>query len=97
MMDEVLRSQCKAYCQLDEELTPADERLFDQIILGCMSYLEGAGIVRPKDESNLLPQWLLVFEGLVLDCWDHRSATAVDKVADNPVHRRMLSQLKLSM
>ena len=86
---EELKTAVFAYCREveDEETLPA-----------MTVALEGAGVTRPAPESTRHGLWLGVVLPLTLDAYDQREAQTEgqNKLQDNPVLRRKLTQLKLT-
>ena len=84
---EELKTAVFAYCrEVEDEETLA------------VGYLEGAGVTRPAPESTRHGLWLGVVLPLTLDAYDQREAQTEgqNKLQDNPVLRRKLTQLKLT-
>ena len=93
---EELKTAVFAYCREveDEETLPAMTVAWDAAV----GYLEGAGVTRPAPESTRHGLWLGVVLPLTLDAYDQREAQTEgqNKLQDNPVLRRKLTQLKLT-
>ena len=93
---EELKTAVFAYCREveDEETLPAMTVAWDAAV----GYLEGAGVTRPAPESTRHGLWLGVVLTLTLDAYDQREAQTEgqNKLQDNPVLRRKLTQLKLT-
>lgn len=87
-----------AFCKLSElRDDPEVMALIPELYLYAVQYLAGAGIGQPEEDSPLLALYDICVNVLVLDAWERREATVVATVvADNPVFRRMLVQLKQS-
>lgn len=94
---EEFRSRVLAYCQ-EPEPEEADLLVLDQAWDSAESYLKGAGVTRPAPESTRHGLWLGVVLPLTLDAYDQREAQTEgqNKLQDNPVLRRKLTQLKLT-
>ena len=93
---EELKTAVFAYCREveDEETLPAMTVAW----YAAVGYLEGAGVTRPAPESTRHGLWLGVVLPLTLDAYDQREAQTEgqNKLQDNPVLRRKLTQLKLT-
>jgi len=92
-------SELLAYCRLGPE-EAADEQTIATIkslYAAAVGYREEAGIKEPKEGTSRKAQYDLLVNALVLDGYDrrgtHMEATAI---TENPVFRRMLTQLKLT-
>lgn len=88
-----------AYCRVDE-LTPAEEALFEGMVQAAESYMEQAGIAGPDEGTPRRAQYDLCVNALVLDSWDRRGTMDTGKgtyqVTDNASFRRTINQLKLT-
>ncbi|MCQ5159818.1 hypothetical protein NE584_12265 [Clostridium sp. DFI.5.61] len=95
---EELKTAVFAYCREveDEETLPAMTVAWDAAV----GYLEGGGGAPPPPapESTRHGLWLGVVLPLTLDAYDQREAQTEgqNKLQDNPVLRRKLTQLKLT-
>ena len=59
--------------------------------------MEQAGVSEPKEDTPRRAQYDLCINALVLDGYDRRDVTITGTiVSDNPMFRRMLTQLKLT-
>lgn len=87
-----------AYCKLSElRDDPEVMALIRELYLYAVQYLAGAGVEQPEEDAPLTPLYNQCVNYLVLDAWERREAAVVATVvADNPVFRRMLVQLKQS-
>lgn len=85
-----------AYCKLtelsdDPEVAAVIPVLYDAAV----GYMDGAGIRAFPAGTKLAAQYDLVVNAMVLDAWDRRDMIITGTiVANNPVFRRMFSQLK---
>lgn len=95
-LTEERRAALLAYCKLtelsdDPEVAAVIPVLYDAAV----GYMDGAGIRAFPDGTELAAQYDLVVNAMVLDAWDRRDMTETSgQVSENPVFRRMLSQLK---
>lgn len=87
-----------AYCKLSElRDDPEVMVLIPELYLYAVQYLAGAGIGQPEKDAPWRAQYDFCVNVLVLDAWERREATVVATVvADNPVFRKTLVQLKQS-
>lgn len=87
-----------AYCKLSElRDDPEVMALIPELYLYAVQYLAGAGVEQPEEGATLAPLYDQCVKYLVLDAWERReTAVVATVVADNPVFRRMLVQLKQS-
>lgn len=87
-----------AYCKLSElRDDPEVMALIRELYLYAVQYLAGAGVEQPEEDAPLTPLYNQCVNYLVLDAWERREAAVVATVvADNPVFRQMLVQLKQS-
>lgn len=88
-----------AYCRVNgEELEACEVALMEELFWAAVGYMSGAGVACPAAENRpRLAQYNVVVNALVQDAWDKRDATQMATVvADNPVLRRTMTQLKLS-
>lgn len=88
-----------AYCRIDE-LTEAEDAVFDGMYQAAVSYMEQAGVSEPEDGSPRRGQYDLCVNAMVLDAWDRRGSASEGgsshSVTENPSFRRTLNQLKLT-
>lgn len=88
-----------AYCRIDE-LTAAEEPVFDGMVQAAESYMEQAGIAGPEEGTLRRAQYNLCVNALVLDSWDRRGSMDGGKgsyqATDNPAFRQTINQLKLT-
>ena len=93
---EELKTAVFAYCREveDEETLPAMTVAWDAAV----GYLEGAGVTRPAPAGTRPGRGLGGVRPLTLDAYDQREAQTEgqNKLQDNPVLRRNLTQLKLT-
>ncbi len=87
-----------AYCKLTELADdPEVSALIPALYDAAVGYMEGAGVAPPEPGTPRAAQYDLCVNYLVANAWDHRDATAAAAaVADNPVFRRLMVQLKLN-
>lgn len=94
--DETVKARLMAYCRIDA-LEADEETLLEGLYHSAVSYLANAGIREPKEGTPRRAQYDLCVNYLVLDGYDRRDVTITGTiVADNPVFRRMIVQLKLT-
>lgn len=93
-LTEERRDRLLAYCRI-EEPTPEELATLEGLYDAAVGYLEGAGISQPPAGTTRAAQYDLCINYMVLDGFDQREARTAT-VGDNPVFRRMLTQLKLS-
>ena len=92
------RASLLAYCKLtefgdDQEVLALLEGFYGAAV----GYLAQAGVSQPPAGTPRRAQYDLCINYLVLDFWDRRDTNYVSTVvADNPVFRRMVTQLKLT-
>ena len=92
------RAALLAYCKLtelsdDPEVATVVPALYDAAV----AYMSGAGVSPPTAGTARAAQYDLVVNAMVLDAWDRRDMTeTAGQVMENPVFRRMLTQLKLT-
>ena len=94
-MDDAVKARLMAYCRIDT-LEDGEELLLQGLHDAAVSYMEQAGIREPKEGTPRRAQYDLCICALVLDGYDRRGAQTEGSVSDNPVLRRMLTQLKLT-
>jgi len=98
MLTDMRRASLLAYCKLtefgdDQEVLALLETFYD----AAEGYLAQAGISPPPEGTHRRMQYDLCVNYLVLDSWDNREVTYTGTtVADNPVFRRLVTQLKLT-
>ena len=73
-----------------------EDLLLQGLYDAAVNYMEQAGISEPKEETPRRAQYDLCICALVLDGYDRRGAQTEGSVSDNPMLRRMLTQLKLT-
>ncbi len=97
-MTDMRRASLLAYCKLTEfKDDPEVMALLETFYGAAVSYLAQAGISCPPQGTFRRSQYDLLINYLVLDGWDHRDTTLNSTViTDNPVFRRMITQLKLT-
>lgn len=85
-----------AYCKLSE-LTDDPEvmALIPVLYDSAVGYMTNAGINVPELGTTRAAQYDLCVDHLVLDAWERReTAVVATVVADNPMFRRLINQLK---
>ena len=87
-----------AYCKLAEfGDDPEVLTLLEGFYSAAVAYMEQAGVSLPLEGTPRRAQYDLCVNYLTLNSWDYRDMTYVSTVvADNPVFRRMMNQLKLT-
>lgn len=95
-MAEARKAALKAYCRLDD-LEPGEDVLLERLYSGAVAYMTEAGVSAPAEGTERRAQYDGLIDAMVLDAWDNRSSqTAGYSLAENPVFRRTLNQLKLT-
>ena len=89
------RAALMAYCRIDA-LEEGEEPLLQGMYDAAVSYMEGAGISEPAEGTPRRCQYDLCVNAMVLDSYDRRGAQTEGSVGDNPMLRRMITQLKLT-
>ena len=93
---DAVKARLMAYCRIDT-LEDGDELLLHEFYDAAVSYMEEAGISEPKEATPRRAKYDLCVNYLVLDGYDRRDVTITGTiVADNPMFRRMITQLKLT-
>lgn len=92
------RAALLAYCKLTELADdPEVELLLPALYEAAVGYMEGAGIAPPEPHTPRAAQYDLCVNYLALWTYEQRDACGEGSAApDNPVFRRMLTQLKLT-
>ena len=92
------RASLLAYCKLTEfGDDPEVLALLEMFHDAAEGYMAQAGISPPPEETPRRAQYDLCINYLVLNSWDQRDISIVSTViADNPVFRRIVTQLKLT-
>lgn len=94
--NDAVKSRLMAYCRIDA-LEEGEALLLQGLYEAAVSYMEQAGISEPKEGTTRRAQYDLCVNYLVLDGYDRRDVTITGAiVADNPMFRRMVTQLKLT-
>ena len=85
-----------AYCKLSELADdPEVAALIPVLYNSAVGYMANAGINVPELGATRAAQYDLCVNYLVLDAWERReTAVAATVVADNPMFRRLINQLK---
>lgn len=94
-LTEKRKASLLAYCRIEE---PTDEELLtlETLYHAAVGYLEHAGVLEPPDGTARRAQYDLCVNAMVLDAYDRRGAQTEGSVGDNPMLRRMITQLKLT-
>lgn len=90
------RASLLAYCMVEE---PTGEELLtlEGLYDAAVGYLENAGVSEPPAGTPRRAQYDQCVNYLVLDGYDRRDMTITGTiVAENPVFRRLINQLKLT-
>lgn len=93
-LTEERKAALLAYCRIDA-LGEGEELLFQGLYDAAVSYMEQAGIREPEDTARRA-QYDLCVNAMVLDAYDRRGAQTEGNVGDNPMLRKMITQLKLT-
>ena len=97
-LTEERRASLLAYCKLtefgdDQEVLALLETFYSAAV----GYMTQAGVSPPPEGTARRAQYDLCINYLVCDSWDNREVSYVSTVvADNPVFRRIVTQLKLT-
>ena len=85
-----------AYCKLSELADdPEVMALIPVLYDSAVGYMTNAGISVPELGTTRAAQYDLCVDYLVLDAWERReTAVVAAAVADNPMFRRLINQLK---
>lgn len=85
-----------AYCKLTELADDPEVRALIPVLYdAAVGYLANAGVSQPPLDTPRAAQYDLCVNRLVLDSWERREVTITGTiVADNPVFRRQINQLK---
>ena len=85
-----------AYCKLSELADdPEVMALIPVLYDSAVGYMTNAGINVPELGTTRAAQYDLCVNYLVLDAWERReTAVVATVVADNPIFRRLINQLK---
>jgi len=95
-LTEERRKTLKAYCRIDT-LDQSEEVLLASMYDAAVAYMTQAGVSEPPEGTPRRGQYELLVNALVLDTWDRRDLTITGTiVADNPMFRRTLTQMKLT-
>lgn len=96
-LTEERKAALLAYCKLTELADdPEVEALIPAFYEAAVGYMEGAGITEPAADTARRAQYDLCVNAMVLDAYDRRGAQTEGSVGDNPMLRRMITQLKLT-
>lgn len=95
-LTEARRASLAAYCRIDME-EAGEGGLLETLYDAATGYMSQAGVREPQEGTPRRAQYDLCVNYLVLDGYDRREMTITGTiVAENPVFRRMLNQLKLT-
>ncbi len=95
-LTEERRRTLMAYCRLDS-LEEGEAALLESMYGAAVAYMTQAGVSEPPEGTPRRGQYDLLVNALVLDAWDRRDLTVPGTGgADNPMFRRMLTQMKLT-
>lgn len=96
-LTEERKAALLAYCKLTELADdPEVQMLIPAFYEAAVGYMEGAGITEPAADTARRCQYDLCVNAMVLDAYDRRGAQTEGSVGDNPMLRRMITQLKLT-
>lgn len=96
-LTEERKAALLAYCKLTELADdPEVQMLIPAFYEAAVGYMEGAGITEPAADTARRAQYDLCVNAMVLDAYDRRGAQTEGSVGDNPMLRRMITQLKLT-
>lgn len=97
-LTEERRASLLAYCKLTEfGDDPEVVALLEGFYSAAVGYMDQAGVSLPPEGTPRRAQYDLLVNCMVCNAWDYRDMTYVSTVvADNPVFRRMINQLKLT-
>ena len=96
-LTEERKAELLAYCKLTELANdPEVEALIPAFYEAAVGYMEGAGITEPAADTARRAQYDLCVNAMVLDAYDRRGAQTEGSAGDNPMLRRMITQLKLT-
>jgi len=98
MLTDMRRASLLAYCKLTEFSDDQEVlALLETFYHAAEGYLTQAGISPPPEGTSRRMQYDLAVNYLVLDSWDNREVSFTGTItADNPVFRRLVTQLKLT-
>lgn len=98
LLDEERKNSLLAYCKLTELADdPEVQTLIPILYDAAVGYMANAGVSEPAEDTPRAAQYDLCVNYLVLAAWDRRETNVVATVvADNPVFRRLVNQLKLT-
>ncbi len=96
-LTEERKAALLAYCKLTELADdPEVAALIPAFYEAAVGYMDGAGVTEPQEGTARRAQYDLCVNAMVLDAYDRRGAQTEGSVGDNPMLRRMLTQLKLT-
>lgn len=94
-LTEERRAALLAYCRIDA-LEEGEKPLLQAMYDAAVGYMEQAGVSEPAEGTARRAQYDLCVNALVLDAYDQRGSQTDKSVGDNPMLRRMITQLKLT-
>lgn len=94
-LSEERKAALLAYCRIDA-LEEGEEPLLQALYDAAVSYMEQAGVSEPAEGTARRAQYDLCVNALVLDAYDQRGSQTDKSMGDNPMLRRMITQLKLT-
>lgn len=95
-LTEERKAALLAYCRIDD-MDAGEEAMLETLYAAAVAYMDQAGVSEPKDGTPRRSQYDLAVNYLVLNSYDQRDPIVTGTiVADNPVFRRILNQLKLT-
>lgn len=95
-LTEERRKTLLAYCRIDAA-EDGEDGLIQTMYDDAVGYMANAGVSIPKDGTDRRAQYDMCINHLVLDAYEHRNVIITGTiVAENPVFRRKLNQLKLT-
>ena len=96
-LTEERKAALLAYCKLTELADdPEVAALIPAFYEAAVGYMDGAGVTEPQEGTARRAQYDLCVNAMVLDAYDRRGAQTEGSVGDNPMLRRMITQLKLT-
>lgn len=96
-LTEERKAALLAYCKLTELADdPEVAALIPAFYEAAVGYMDGAGVAEPQEGTARRAQYDLCVNAMVLDAYDRRGAQTEGSVGDNPMLRRMITQLKLT-
>lgn len=98
MLSEERLASLLAYCKLTELADDPEVQTLIPVMYGAaIAYMENAGVNVPESGTSRAAMYDLCVNYMVANAWDQRdTAMVATVVADNPMFRRYLLQLKLT-